>query len=364
MYIRNGQVYQDDATFKTVDLDIGDRAEADIDATGLYVIPGLVDIHSHGAIGHDLCDADPAGLHEILRYEYEHGVTAYCPTSMTIEKSRLKDVFASVRGMESEPGEAVIAGLNMEGPFISPSMVGAQNQDYVKAPDIDLFRECNRLCGGIIRLVTLSPDAPCSSGFIRELHDEVHISIGHTGAEYSTALEAFEAGADHVTHLFNAMFQPEQRHPGVFGAASDSPGVTVELICDGVHIHPAMIRLAFKVFAGRIALISDSMRATGLADGDYELGGQTVHVKGKRATLTVGTIAGSVTNLFDCARFAVSIGVPVAAVVEAATATPARSIGRSDLGTLRPGSNNDILLIDKNFKLIRMIPRKAGPLTS
>ena len=368
MIIKNGNVFCPDGTFQIKDLYVADglitddveAARADgkvIDANRKYVIPGLVDIHSHGAVGHDFCDADSAGLKEILRYEKSCGITSYCPTSMTLSKEMLMDIFKSAANIEHTEELANIAGINMEGPFIAESKKGAQNGKYISKPDVALFEEINKASGNRIKLVTLAPEEAGSAEFIEKLHDKVAISVGHTNANYDEATAAFKAGANHVTHLCNAMPPFHHRDPGVYGAAADHEDVFVELICDGIHIHSAMIRSIFKLFgADRICLISDSMEATGMPDGDYELGKQHVIKKGHLATLEDGTLAGSATNLFDCMKKAMEFGIAPADAVKAATMTPAKSIkAYPQIGALQAGSKADVLILDDSFNLEQVL---------
>ncbi len=337
-----------------------DFSDADlVDAGGNYVLPGLVDIHSHGAVGHDFCDEDVKGLKEILAYEKSVGVTSYCPTSMTFPEEKLSRVFAQIpEVMEEEDSRyARVLGINMEGPFISTAKVGAQNPDYVMKADVDMFRRLDHNCGNAIRLVTLAPEVEGNMDFIRELKDEVHISIGHTAAGYDTASEAFALGADHVTHLFNAMPAFAHRDPGVVGAAADHQRVYAEVICDLIHIHPSMIRAIFS-FLGeeRMVLISDSMEATGMEDGVYQLGGQKVKKEGAYARLLDGTIAGSVTCLFDGFRNAVKAGIPLESAIRLVTMNPAKSIGMEDqVGVIAEGNYADLILVDQDLNLIQVL---------
>lgn len=366
MIIKNGLVYQENKTFLKKDIytEKGRIAEDPsqvtdhrvIDAAGLYVLPGFIDIHSHGAVGYDFSDGSPKGLKEILKYEYSQGITSYCPTSMTVETEKLKEIYRSVKNWQDEEGMSHIAGFNMEGPFLDPSKKGAHREECILSPDVDFFRECNESCGNLIRLVTLAPNMPEAMDFIRELKNETVISLGHTSADYETSREAFENGASHVTHLFNAMNPLSHRAPGLIGAAAERKDCYAELICDGIHIHESMIRAAFRLFPERIVLISDSMRATGLENGTYDLGGQEVTVNGRLATLKNGTIAGSVTNVFIGMRNAVSFGIPLEEAIAAVTVNPAKSIGiYSQAGSLTPGKRADILLVDDQLNLVKVL---------
>lgn len=370
MIIKNGLVFEENKTFTVRDVFVENGVITDspaqmtdlseIDASGLYVLPGLVDIHSHGAVGCDFSDANSEGLKKILQYEYAHGITSYCPTSMTLPITQLKEIFATAVEAQSAPDSAVkqaaVAGINMEGPFLDAAKKGAHVEKHIMTPDVDIFRECNESCGNLIRLVTLAPNVPGAMDFIQALHEETTISLGHTAADYHMSKKAIEAGAKHVTHLYNAMMPLAHRDPGLIAAAAEDPECMAELICDGIHIHESVVRATFKLFPDRVVLISDSMRATGLTDGTYDLGGQEVTVSGKLATLTDGTIAGSATNLYDCMRTSISFGIPAEDAIAAATMNPARSIGIYDkVGSLTPGKRADILLVDKDWNLVRVI---------
>ena len=369
MIIKNGTVYQEDKTFAKKDLYIEDGIivenagqvsdKTEMDAEGLLVLPGLIDVHSHGAVGHDFSDGDMEGLKKILAYEYAHGITSYCPTSMTIDKEELRKIFRAMgsfqEGTEDAP-MSYVAGINMEGPFLDAGKKGAHRAECIMAPDVAFFRECNEACGNLIRLVTLAPNTEGAMEFTRELHDEVSISLGHSGADYNTAKAALEAGANHVTHLFNAMMPLGHRAPGLIGAAAEDENCMAEIISDGIHVHESMVRAAFKLFPGRIVLISDSMRATGMENGTYDLGGQKVTVKERLATLENGTIAGSATNVFDCMKNAVSFGIPLEEAIAAATINPAKSIGIFyHTGSLTPGKRADVILLDKDLNLVKVI---------
>ena len=366
MIIKGGKVFQEDGSFQEQALYINDHRLVDkaeyqddekvIDAEGLLVLPGLVDIHSHGAAGEDFSDGNPEGLKKILQYEKRCGITSYCPTSMTFPKERLRQIFASIKGAQTEEGAKVV-GINMEGPFLDPAKKGAHVEKWIAAPDVAFVRELNQDVDGLVRLVTLAPNMDGAEEFIKEMHEEVCISLGHTAADYDCASRAMKLGAHHVTHLYNAMQPFGHRAPGLIGAAMDDPECMVELICDGYHIHPSAIRAAFRMFGPeRVILISDSMRAAGMENGTYELGGQEVTVKDRKAVLKDGTLAGSATNLYGCMCKAVEFGIPLEQAIMAATANPARSIGIFDrVGSIRIGKQADLLLASENLELKRVI---------
>ena len=370
MIIRNAKVFTGGCRFEERDLLIRDGrivfgavpmdGEEVLDARGSYALPGLVDIHFHGAVGHDFCDADEAGLQAIADFEASKGVLAICPATMTFSEEILNGIMDAAAAHKNERG-ADLVGINMEGPYISPRKVGAQNPKYVMGADAGMFRRLQARSGGLIKLVDVAPEEPGNLDFIRACRDEVRISIAHTCTDYATAKEAFAAGASHMTHLYNAMPGITHRAPGPIIAALEEDA-EVELITDGVHIHPAMVRFTFRTFGdSHVILVADSMMACGLPDGQYSLGGQAVTVCGPRATLTEhpDTIAGSATCLYDCMRHAVlDMGVPLASAVRAASLNPARSIGiDADYGSLEPGRWGNVVLADGQLNIQKVIRR-------
>lgn len=332
-----------------------------LSADGCYVIPGLVDVHFHGCVGEDFSDATPEGLQRIADYELSQGVTYICPAGMTLPEEQLTKICENVAAhRRGNTGGAEVAGAHLEGPFLSMAKKGAQNADYLHAPDIDMLRRLQAAAEGCVKLVTVAPEEAGALEFIRAaVEDGITVSVGHTVADYDTAKAAFAAGADHATHLYNGMPSLHHRAPSVIGAAFDTPGVQAELICDGVHIHGAMVRLAFRLFgAERMILISDSLRATGMPDGRYPFGGQEIEVHGNRATI-VGhpeTLAGSVTSLMGCLRQAVAFGIPLADAVRASSYNPAKSIKMDDrAGSLEEGKEASIVLLDQETLAVRNI---------
>ena len=324
------------------------------DASGCYVLPGLFDIHMHGAVGADFSDASPEGLLRMAEYERSCGVTSFCPTSMSLGKDTLIEVFRSGKSVADKCPQ--IYGFHMEGPFINPKRKGAQNEEYIVAPDIRFFNACYEASGRQIKKLTLAPERDGAFELIRAVKDVVRVSLGHTDADYEGAARAFREGASQVTHLFNAMPEFGHREPAILGAAYDNKDVFVELIADGLHVHDSVIRAVFEMFDGRVVLVSDSMRATGLGDGDYSLGGQNVRVEGKKTVLQNGTIAGSVSNLFDCMKHCIDIGIPMEQAVAAATLTPAKALGAEDrIGRIAVGHKADILVVDNKFDLLKVL---------
>lgn len=354
----------------------GDYAgEEVVDGEGAYAIPGLIDIHFHGCKGYDFCDGTVEAIEAIAKYEASVGVTGICPATMTLpveELTRILSVAASYvknpcpasacrRGAEKSaegkhmPG-ADLLGINMEGPFISIEKKGAQDERNIIHCDADICRKFVDASNGLVKFVGIAPEQNGDfETFIKQVKNQVHVSLAHTNADYDTAKAAFDAGACHAVHLYNAMPAFTHRAPGVVGAVSDSPHVNAEIICDGVHIHPSVVRSTFKMMgAERMILISDSMRATGMPDGRYLLGGLEVDVKGNRATLASnGALAGSATNLMDCMRTAVKkMGLPLETAVASATMNPAKAIGEyENYGSIAPGKMADLVLLDEKLEI-------------
>ena len=324
------------------------------DAAGCFVVPGLTDVHFHGCKGADFSDGDPDGLTRMAEYELSRGVTQICPAGMTLpEEQLLKICQAAAECRRAGKPGAELVGVNLEGPFLSEAKKGAQNGAWLRAPDVELLKRLIEASEGLVKLVSVAPELPGALDFVREASKEVTVAIAHTAADYDTAMAAMNAGAREITHLFNAMPPFTHRAPGVVGAAADFPDCRVELICDGVHIHPAVVRAVFKLFGpDRVVLISDSIRGAGMPDGQYTLGGQDVTVKGPLATLADGTIAGSVTDLMSCMCKAVSFGVPLADAVRAAAVNPAQAVGVFDrVGSLDVGKQANAAVLDQNLEL-------------
>lgn len=321
----------------------------EVEASGCYVVPGLVDIHFHGSAGGDMSDGDPSALHRMGAYEASRGVTAMCPATMTLSEEQLARAAKAAREYVPADDESALVGINMEGPFISPSKVGAQNPEHVRRPGVAEFRRLQEAAGGLVKLVDIAPEEPGAEEFVRELSGEVRVSVAHTCADYDAAARAFDAGASHITHLYNAMNPMHHREPGPIPAGVERDHVMAEIISDGIHIHPAMVRLAFRMFGdGRMVLVSDTLRAAGLGDGVYDLGGQDVTVKGYEARIANGALAGSVSDLMRCLHVAVKdMGIPLASAVKAATANPARAIGvYGERGSIDAGKAADAVLLD------------------
>ena len=277
MRITNGLVFDLEKGFVERDLNTNGSLIAEnsgdntvIDASGCYVIPGLIDVHFHGAVGEDFSDATPEGLQRMADFELSQGVTYICPAGMTLLEDQLTAICKNTAAHRAKnPQGAEVVGAHLEGPFLSMAKKGAQNGDFLHDPDVDMLRRLQKAAEGCVKLVTVAPEQPGGIEFVREaVKDGITVSVGHTVATYDIAKEAFAAGASHATHLFNGMPPFHHREPGVIGAAFDSPHAKAELICDGIHIHESAVRATFRLFGPeRMILISDSLRATGMPDG-------------------------------------------------------------------------------------------------
>lgn len=334
------------------------RKEEDlaVDCAGSYtVVPGFVDVHIHGCAGADTCDATREAQEAMAAFLLAHGVTSFCPTTMTTSRETIQAALLAAKDMMDHPmeGGARVVGVNMEGPFIAKERKGAQKEEDILPPDFPLFQRFYEESGGIVRLVDVAPEQPGGLDFVEKASQLCTVSIAHTTADYDQAKAAFDKGVTHATHLFNAMSGLHHRKPGVVGAVFDDSRVRGELICDGFHIHPAVLRAAFRLLGDRALIVSDSMRANGMPEGEaFDLGGQMVTVHQGKALLPDGTIAGSVTNLHQEIKNLVSFGVPFEQAVKAATLLPARAIGLDgEIGSIAPGKRADLVVLDENLDI-------------
>lgn len=360
MKIINAQVYDPEEGFVKRDVCTngsvfaGENGDGEVtDAKGMYLIPGLTDIHFHGCMGHDFCEGNTDVIQLMADYEENQGITTMCPATMTMSPETLLSISRAAKAFPNEHGAALV-GINMEGPFIAMEKKGAQNPKYIHVPDLEMFDAMQEAAGGLYKLIDIAPEVPGAMEFIEKAKGRAVLSVAHTNADYDTAKEAFEKGATHVTHLYNAMNPIHHRKPGPIIAAADTDFVEVEIICDNIHLHPAIVRNTFRMFGeDRIIMISDTMEAVGMPDGEYELGGQAVTKRGNRATLADGTIAGSATNLMDCMRTAVkAMNIPLEAAVRCAAVNPARSIGIYDhYGSIAEGKYANCVLLDQDLEI-------------
>lgn len=331
----------------------GEQPKDGVDLQGKKVIPGLIDVHIHGAVGADFSDGDLEGLTRMGQYLLKEGITSFAPASMTLPYDVLKKAFSAGRDYaDNTPANgARLMGIHMEGPYFSEKKKGAQNGDYLKNPDFEGFKALYEGCQGLVKIVDVAPELPGAAEFVEQAKALCTVSIAHTDSDYEHAKAAVEAGVTHLTHLFNAMPGINHRSPGVIPAVAENKAVRAELICDGIHIHPASVRLAFQLFGGdRMILISDALRCCGMPNGQYELGGQTVYLEGGVGRLADGTIAGAVTNLFEGMRRCISFGIQETDAIRAATINPAKAIGADDeIGSIATSKNADFIVCTSDY---------------
>ena len=361
MLLKNASVFID-GKFQAADITVSNGLFQDtaanteehetLDLTDKLIIPGFIELHSHGCIGYDFTTSAPEELEKMCEFYSENGITSILATTMTIGYDTYKKAMENIKTVcEKGTKGSRIIGINMEGPFLGASKKGAHDTRYLLSINEQKYEELNDISGDRVRIIDLDPDLPGALPFIEKYSKKKIISLAHTSCDYDTAVKAIEAGATHVTHLFNAMNGLHHRAPGIIGAVSDCP-VNAEIICDGIHIHPSVMRLVFKAFPEKLILISDSMSAAGLEDGPYELGGQKVIVKDGKAALEDGTIAGSTTTIYKAFKKCIEIGIPVEQAVLSATLYPARAIhADNEIGSIEKGKRADFIIMDKNYNI-------------
>ena len=362
MIIKNGQVFNFNGRFIPADVELaGDRivkvapagtlhGDEELDAAGKYVTPGFVDIHIHGAAGSDFCDGMDGSdkyVRAMQKYLGSQGVTSFLGTTMAFSEEILDRIFDTARPIFGQEGYgAVLRGVNMEGPFFNKAKKGAQAEEYIIDPDWEMFQRLWERSDHNIRLVDVAPELPGALEFAQKASKLCTVSIAHTCATYEQAADGFANGFTHTTHLFNAMPAFTHRAPGVVGAASDF-AEHIEMICDGIHLNPSVVRAVFNMFGpDRVCIISDAMQACGMPNGEYSLGGQKVFMTDGLATLADGTIAGSATCQAEGFRRAVKFGVPLESALKAATINPAKAAGLFDeVGSIAVGKRADVLVL-------------------
>lgn len=362
MLLKNASVYNKDFKAEKVDvLIVGEKIAAigknlsgheELDLSGRFLLPGFVDIHIHGADNADMSDAKLESLRAISSFLASKGVTSFCPATMTLPHESLLEQFRCAAGFMGKEKGAYMHGVNMEGPYIASRQKGAQPEDYIRPPNLEEFHKLNSICP--ISLVDLAPETEGAFEFAKEASKICAVSQAHTDADYETAAAAYEGGFSHATHLFSAMPPIYHRAPGPVVAAFDNPKVTAELICDGIHAYPAVLRMAFKLLGeDRSIVVSDAMRASGCGDGEFELGGQKVFVKKGKATLACGNLAGSTTNLHDEFINILKFGIPFKQALKSCSINPARAIGEDiNTGSIEVGKFADIQVTDENYNPI------------
>ncbi len=365
MLLKNGTVLCDDFEFKNIDISVKDskisfeNTENDeiIDCTDCYVVPGLIDVHTHGALGYESTDNSREAIEIFSRYMAENGVTTYLPTFATVSHDELMSAAKNIKDViENGSTGANIGGIHMEGPYFNEKYKGAQDPKNLRLPDPDEFDEINAASGNMVKLIAIAPELEGAFEFIKAKKDVVTISIGHTDSDYETAMHAIELGATELTHSFNGMRGFHHRNPNAIGAALDSK-IYCEAICDGIHLSPSAIRLIYNMVGNdKMVMVSDSIRCAGLPDGETLSGGLTVYIKDGQARLADGTIAGSTAKLFDGVKNVIKFGIKIEHAFKMATINPAKAVKIDDVtGSIAEGKRADLLVLDKDLNLKKVI---------
>ena len=365
MVIKNAKVYTENFCFEDRDIHVEngkfvENASQDVIcyADDLYAIPGLIDIHLHGVRGFDFSDGSVEANEKIAEYEAMQGITTIMPTTMSQNNQEMIKTFQALGACKNTTKAADMAGIYMEGPFMSKEKKGVHKEENLRLPDLSLVEKMQKYAKGKIKIVTVAPELEGALDFIEKGKEKYRISIAHTSANYEVSTKAFAAGASQLTHFFNGMVPFNHREPGIIGAALENKECMAELICDEFHIHPLVINMTFRIFGPeRVILVSDSMRATGMEDGTYTLGEHKVIVTDSVARMEDGTLAGSTRNLMDCLKIAVQeIHIPLETAIRAATINPAVAVGiDKEYGSIAPGKHANITFVDKDLNVVMVM---------
>ncbi len=367
MILKNLEYLNDDFKWDKADIEIEDGRILKIEKSISYsdedmvvdceefkAVPGFIDVHTHGNSLCDASDGTAEGIQEMASFLLSKGVTSFCPTTVSLSKEDTEKALLSIKEAKEKQTEgAAILGVHLEGPFFAKSKKGAHTEELIIDPEYDLFEHFHKVSGENIKIVSIAPERPGADEFIEKAKEFCTVSFAHSAADYDTAVAAFEKGITHATHMFNAMQGLNHRDPGAIGAIFNCKDVKAEIICDGKHIHYGVVKAMFDFIGDRLIVISDAMRLSGMPDGSMgELGGLNVVVEDGTAKLEDGTIAGSVTNLFDEFKNLISWGVPLEVAIKALTINPATAIKMQDeIGSIKVGKRADILILDEELNL-------------
>lgn len=333
-----------------------DKIESDaelIDGNGMWLIPGMIDVHIHGANGYDMMDGTEDSIQEVSRACASTGCTSFLATSVSSTIEDLLNMIRSVKSVIGREQGARIAGIHLEGPYLNPKRKGMQNEKYLRHPNLDEMKFIFQEAGSLIKMVTIAPELPGGLELISYLKEQgVVIAVAHSDATYEEAKLAFAAGASHVTHCFNGMRPIHHRDPGLIVAAFEEPHVSLQAIVDQVHLHPAIVRLMHRLKGPEgMVLITDALQAMGLGDGNYIFGGHHVTVSEGIARLADGTLASSTVTMNEALRLTEANGISMEDAVHMASTTPARILGLSHKGKIEVGYDADLVLMDERYQV-------------
>ncbi|WP_353422945.1 N-acetylglucosamine-6-phosphate deacetylase [Staphylococcus xylosus] len=335
-----------------------------IDVKGQHVLPGFIDIHMHGGYGEDAMDASFEGLKHLSESLLSEGTTSFLATTMTQSDENIIKALKNIVDYQEQQDSlnaASIVGIHLEGPFISEYKVGAQNPAYVQRPSVEKVQQFQEIANNQIKVMTFAPEVEGADETLSTLHDQINFSIGHTVATFDEVNEAVAQGAKHVTHLYNAGTPFEHRNPGLSGAAWLNDELSTESIVDGIHSHPASVKIAYKQKGNkRFFLITDAMRAKGMPDGEYDLGGQNVVVKGSEARLASGALAGSILKMNEGLKNLIAYtGAPLDDLWRVTSLNQAIALKiEDDKGSIAIGKDADIVVVDDDIQVLTTI--KSG----
>ncbi|WHY17590.1 N-acetylglucosamine-6-phosphate deacetylase [Paenibacillus sp. G2S3] len=349
VWISEGKIMKID----TEDLSIPEGKYERIDGGGHLLVPGMIDVHIHGANGFDMMDGTDKSIQEVSSACASSGCTSFLATSVSSTLEDLLEMIRSVKRVIGHEVGAKIAGIHLEGPYLNPKRKGMQNEKYLRHPNLEEMNLIFEEAGSLIKMVTIAPELPGGMELISYLKEKgVVIAIAHSDATYEEAKQAFASGASHVTHCFNGMRPIHHRDPGVIVAAFEEKHVSLQAIVDNVHLHPAIIRLMHTLKGPEgMVLITDALQAMGLGDGDYMFGGHHVTVSEGVARLKDGTLASSTVTMNEALRYTVETGIPLVDAVKMASTTPANILGLQQKGTITSGFDADLVLLDDEFKV-------------
>ncbi|MBN3526983.1 N-acetylglucosamine-6-phosphate deacetylase [Paenibacillus apiarius] len=350
VWIRDGKIERIESTLPSA---AGEQYER-IDGRGQWLMPGMIDVHIHGANGFDMMDGTETSIQAVSRACAATGSTSFLATSVSSAIEDLLNMIRSVKRVVGQEEGAKIAGIHLEGPYLNPKRKGMQNEQYLRHPDIGEMKEIFREAGSLIKMITIAPELPGGMELISFLKKrEVVIAVAHSDATYEEAKLAFTAGASHVTHCFNGMRPIHHRDPGLITAAFEEQHVSLQAIVDQVHLHPAIIRLMHRLKGAEgMVLITDALQAMGMGDGNYIFGGHQVTVSEGVARLEDGTLASSTVTMNEALRLTVDTGISLTDAVQMASTTPANILGLRSKGKIEPGYDADLVLLDEQFRVV------------